>query len=168
MSDKESFWDFASKLPPLPTGLMASAVPPGEDPAHWHSPDDERIFVFGSNVRGWHGGGAAWYAHNKLGAEWEVGEGPTGRTYALPTCFEPGLPVDMGSLETAVDRFLAHARSHPDVRFFVSRVGCDLAGFYVCEVMPLFAGAPDNCDLPTGWREGAAMCLCPSHAPVGP
>jgi hypothetical protein len=137
-------------------------------PGHAHTPDDDRVFVFGSNILGLHGGGAAYYAHSKLGAEWGVGEGPTGRTYALPTCFEPGMPVDMMTLEVAVDCFLDYAHLSPAERFFVSEVGCGLAGFYACEVAPLFVDAPENCDLPPGWRTGKYACTCPRHDPVSP
>lgn len=121
-------------------------------PSHVHSPEDERIFVFGSNLLGIHGAGAAWYALDELEAEWGVGEGPTGRTYALPTCYRPGEPVTMEELDFYVQRFLCHAKENPDLRFFVSAVGCGLAGFTEEEVAPLFKNAPDNCDLPPGWR----------------
>ena len=121
-------------------------------PNHIHSKDDDRIFVFGSNLLGIHGAGAARYAHMDLGAEWGVGEGPTGRTYALPTCYGPGDPVSMEELEYYVTCFLVYAAENPTVRFFVSAVGCGLAGFLEDEVAPFFADAPDNCDLPPGWR----------------
>lgn len=141
MAIREDMWDLSDSLPaPEPYA--------GYDPRHHHTPDDDRVFVFGSNIQGWHGGGAAWYARVKLGAEEGVGEGPTGRTYALPTCFEPGLPYDMASLEEAVDTFIWYALRNHTTRFFVSEVGCGLAGFYVSEVAPLFRGAPPNCDLP--------------------
>ena len=65
---------------------------------------ENEIFVFGSNSQGSHGGGAAWYAHKNFGAEWGVGEGLTGRTYALPTMEGPT------SLKHAVDNFIACAK----------------------------------------------------------
>lgn len=120
--------------------------------AHVHTKDDDRIFVFGSNMLGIHGAGAARYALIDLGAEWGVPEGLMGRSYALPTCFEPGLPVDMDTLEEKVTSFVEFARRRPDLRFFVSEVGCGIAGFYPEEVAPFFHDAPANCDLPPGWR----------------
>ena len=41
--------------------------------------DKKEIFVFGSNLAGMHGGGAARIAHEKFGAEWGVGVGRTGQ-----------------------------------------------------------------------------------------
>lgn len=120
---------------------------------HLHEHGDPRVFVFGSNVAGLHGGGAAWYARNKLGAEWGVGEGLTGQTYALPTCYYPGEPVTFDELMVYVDNFLVVARAHPELTFFVSAVGCGIAGFTEDEVSPLFKDAPPNCDLPPGWRD---------------
>ena len=89
---------------------------------------ENEIFVFGSNIQGMHGGGAAWYAHNNFGAEWGVGEGLTGRTYALPTM----------------------EGEHPELTFLVTAVGCGIAGYTPDEVAPLFkeAAALENVYLP--------------------
>lgn len=116
-----------------------------------HVPTDTRIFVFGSNTWGIHGAGAARYAHINLGAEWGVSEGLTGRAYALPTCYAPGSALSLSEIAEAVDRFIEFAKTSSD-RFFVSEVGCGLAGFTSLQIAPLFANAPDNCDLPPGWR----------------
>ena len=93
------------------------------------------VFVFGSNIQGAHGGGAAWFAHKHLGAEWGVGEGLTGRTYALPTM------EGKDSMKAAVDRFVACARQHPELTFLVTAVGCGIAGYTPEEVAPLFKEA---------------------------
>lgn len=102
------------------------------------------IFVFGSNIHGAHGGGAAWYAHKKFGAEWGVGEGLTGRTYALPTM------EGISSLKKAVEHFTACAKAHPELIFLVTAVGCGIAGYTPEEVAPLFseATAMENVYLP--------------------
>ncbi len=123
-------------------------------PTHLHGPDDERVFVFGSNILGIHGAGAAAYAANDLGAQMGVGEGLTGRTYALPTCYRPGEPITLEELAVYVDNFLRYAEQHPETRFFVSAVGCGIAGFTEQEVSYIFRelGTPSNCDLPPGWR----------------
>lgn len=121
--------------------------------SHVHKPDDSRIFVFGSNLLGIHGGGAAWYAKNKLGAVMGVAEGLTGDTYALPTCYRPGEPVTLEELRVYVDNFLNFASDNDDLQFFVSAVGCGIAGFNEDDVAPLFKNAPVNCDLPPGWRQ---------------
>jgi len=129
---------------------------------HQHVLGDPRIFVFGSNVAGLHGGGAAWYAKNKLGAEWGVGEGLTGQTYALPTCYYPGEPVTYEELMVYVQNFIEFATAHLDLTFFVSAVGCGIAGFSESEVAPLFKDAPGNCDLPPDWRYPKCKRIIPS------
>lgn len=96
---------------------------------------ENEIFVFGSNIQGSHGGGAAWYAHKNFGSEWGVGEGLTGRTYALPTMEGPA------SLKKAVDNFIACAKKHPELTFLVTAVGCGIAGYTPNEVAPLFKEA---------------------------
>lgn len=96
---------------------------------------DGEVFVFGSNVQGMHGGGAAWYAHKNFGAEWGVGEGLTGRTYALPTM------EGQASLKRAVENFTACAKVHPELTFLVTAVGCGIAGYSPEEVAPLFKEA---------------------------
>ena len=96
---------------------------------------ENEIFVFGSNIQGAHGGGAALFAHKAFGAEWGVGEGLTGRTYALPTM------EGEASLKKAVDHFIDCARQHPELTFLVTAVGCGIAGYTPEEVAPLFKEA---------------------------
>ena len=105
---------------------------------------ENEIFVFGSNIQGAHGGGAAWFAHKQFGAEWGVGEGLTGRTYALPTM------EGEASLKAAVNHFIACAKKHPELTFLVTAVGCGIAGYTPQEVAPLFkeALALENVYLP--------------------
>lgn len=94
------------------------------------------IFVFGSNIHGFHGGGAAHIANMKFGAEWGVGEGLTGQCYALPT-MEGGVDYIAGK----VQNFLACAKVHPEMKFFVTKIACGIAGFTIEEIGPLFAEA---------------------------
>ena len=98
--------------------------------------EDRNIFVFGSNISGFHGGGAARLAYERFGAKWGVGVGPTGQCYAIPTM--------QGGVETIkpyVDDFIAYAGSHPEQIFLVTRIGCGIAGFSVAEIAPLFREA---------------------------
>ena len=97
--------------------------------------DDGEVFVFGSNIQGMHGGGAAWYANQRFGAEWGVGEGLTGRCYALPTM------EGTASMHMAVERFIVCARKHKELTFLVTAVGCGIAGYTPREVAPLFKDA---------------------------
>lgn len=121
---------------------------------HLHTPDDARVFVFGSNLAGIHGAGAAQYAHRELGAEWGRGLGMTrnGRAFALPTKDHriQTLPLEVVARHVRDFTYLATVLSH--LRFFVSEVGCGLAGFRAEQIAPLFRDAPQNCDLPPGWR----------------
>ena len=94
------------------------------------------VFVFGSNIRGMHGGGAAAIACRKFGAEWGVGEGLTGQCYALPT-MEGGVDYIAGK----VQNFIACAKSHPELKFYVTKIACGIAGFTIEEIGPLFADA---------------------------
>ncbi|MBP5516932.1 MAG: hypothetical protein J6X86_08295 [Bacteroidales bacterium] len=96
---------------------------------------NNEIFVFGSNIQGMHGGGAARFAYNNFGAEWGVGEGLTGRTYALPTM------EGYESMKQAVGRFTECARQHPELTFLVTAIGCGIAGYTPREVAPLFKEA---------------------------
>jgi hypothetical protein len=93
------------------------------------------IFVFGSNIQGMHGGGAARYANKNFGAEWGVGEGLTGRTYALPTM------EGKASMKQAVEHFTSCAKEHPELTFLVTAIGCGIAGYTPDEVAPLFKDA---------------------------
>ena len=93
------------------------------------------IFVFGSNIQGAHGGGAAWFAHKNFGAEWGIGEGLTGRTYALPTM------EGTASMKKAIAHFIDCAKQHPELTFLVTAVGCGIAGYTPKEVAPMFREA---------------------------
>lgn len=96
------------------------------------------IFVFGSNLRGLHGGGAASVAFHKFGAVMGQGEGLQGQSYAIPT-MHGGIP----DIAPYVDRFIDFAISHSDLKFFVTKIGCGIAGFAISEIAPLFKAALD-------------------------
>lgn len=99
---------------------------------------ENEIFVFGSNLDGRHGGGAARLAHRCFGAVMGQGVGLHGRSYAIPTM--------QGGVETIrpyVDEFVAFAKEHSNLRFYVTKIGCGIAGFSVWNIAPLFADAID-------------------------
>lgn len=96
------------------------------------------IFVFGSNLAGSHGGGAAWLAHERFGAVWGQGVGLQGRSYGIPT-----MHGGVETIQPYVDEFIAFAKEHKEYTFLVTRIGCGIAGFTVGEIAPLFAGAID-------------------------
>ena len=120
-------------------------------PDHITSLKDNEIFVFGSNLQGMHGGGAARVAAEKFGAVMGQGVGLQGKSYAIPTM--------QGGVETIapyVDEFVDFAKSHPEMTFLVTRIGCGIAGFADKEIAPLFVKAIDgaNIHLPESfWKE---------------
>ena len=111
------------------------------------------IFVFGSNLAGRHGAGAAKTAREQYGARPGVGWGRTGNAYAIPTKDRALHPRALYLIADDVRRFLDYARVNPDLTFRVTRVGCGLAGYDDRQIGPMFRGAPDNCILPDGWGD---------------
>ena len=112
------------------------------------APDE--VFVFGSNLGGFHGGGAARAALKLFGAVWGQGVGLQGQSYAIPTM--------QGGVETIkpyVDGFIEFAKSRPDLFFYVTRIGCGIAGFRDEEIAPLFKDALTlgNVALPKSFHE---------------
>jgi hypothetical protein len=103
------------------------------------------IFVFGSNLAGMHGGGAARLACMKFGAIMGQGVGLQGQSYAIPTM--------QGGVETIrpyVDEFIDFAKAHPEMHFLVTQIGCGIAGFKPKDIAPLFRDATgvENISLP--------------------
>ena len=106
------------------------------------------IFVFGSNLEGQHLGGAARTAYEKFGAEWGVGDGPTGRSYAIPTMF-----ANSNEIRPYVQKFIEYAKEHPMNRFLLTRVGCGIAGFSDADMGYIFRDIIDipNITYPEEW-----------------
>ena len=98
--------------------------------------EENEIFVFGSNLEGMHGGGAARIAYEKFGAIWGQGVGLQGQSYGIPT-MHGGVDV----IKPYVDEFINYAKSHPELKFLVTRIGCGIAGFSDEEMAPLFKDA---------------------------
>ena len=116
------------------------------------APAPDEIFVFGSNLSGIHGAGAAKAAVDKYGAILGVGQGLVGRSYALPTKDERIQTLRLERVELFVAAFKQHAIDNPDKKYFVTRVGCGLAGYVDEDIAPMFRGAPPNCNFPEEWR----------------
>ena len=111
---------------------------------------ENEIFVFGSNLAGMHGGGAARIARLHFGAVMRQGVGLQGQSYAIPTM--------QGGVETIrpyVDRFIAYAKRHPEKHFLVTPIGCGIAGFEAEAIAPLFEKAKEmkNISLPESFWE---------------
>lgn len=108
------------------------------------------IFVFGSNLAGHHGGGAARIALNRFGAIWGEGVGLQGNSYAIPT-----MQGGVDTIKPYVDQFMEIARKKQELTFYVTKIGCGIAGFSIDEIAPLFAEAVHlhNVRLPKEFEE---------------
>jgi hypothetical protein len=112
--------------------------------------EENEIFVFGSNLKGIHGGGAAETAYEKFGAVWGQGAGLQGSSYGIPT-----MHGGVDEIKPYVDKFIEFAKSNPKLTFLVTRVGCGIAGFHDKEIAPLFSEAVNisNIFLPESFWE---------------
>jgi len=108
------------------------------------------IFVFGSNIQGHHGGGAALDALKNFGAIMGQGVGLQGQSYGIPT-----MQGGVKDIKPYVDEFIAFAKAHPELKFLVTRIGCGIAGFKDKEIAPLFVEVAkmENVYLPAGFWE---------------
>jgi hypothetical protein len=96
------------------------------------------IFVFGSNLSGYHGKGAALAAKNLWGAVEGVGIGRTGDSYALPTKDKYLKVLPLNTIELYVRDFIQYAKTHPDLLFYVTAIGTGYAGYKITEIKELF------------------------------
>ena len=112
--------------------------------------EPNEVFVFGSNLGGFHAGGAARAALNNFGAVWGQGVGLQGQSYAIPT-----MHGGVDAIRPYIDEFIQFAQSRPDLYFYVTRIGCGIAGFSDEQMAPLFAGALplDNVALPKSFYD---------------
>lgn len=94
---------------------------------------DNEIFVFGSNMRGYHSGGGAFFAKTHFGAIEGQAEGLQGQSYAIPTVGQ-----NLKGIKKSVELFCDFANKHRELTFLVTAVGCKNAGFSPEEIAPLF------------------------------
>lgn len=112
--------------------------------------DPTKIFVFGSNLDGRHGAGAALWARNNRGAIYGQGFGEQGMSFAIPTKGK-GNPLPILSLDIIngyVKMFIEEARLNPEVKYQVTPIGCGLAGYKPEQIAPMFKNVPSNVELP--------------------
>lgn len=119
-------------------------------PEKVYSLKENEIFVFGSNLLGIHKRGAAKDALDNYGAILGQGEGLQGQSYALPTKNTPTEFMPYENLKQYIDRLHLTIKQNPNLHFLITKVGCNLAGFTVWEIAPLFKDFIflNNCSLP--------------------
>lgn len=106
------------------------------------------IFVFGSNLGGFHGAGSARSALDNHGAKYGLGVGICGNSYAIPTKDSNIESLPLATIKLYVDQFIDYAYEHPKCVFNVVAIGCGLAGFNPEQIAPMFSNASSNCNLP--------------------
>jgi hypothetical protein len=115
-------------------------------------PTNIAVFVFGSNLAGVHGAGAASEAYRRYGALYGSGVGLRGWSYAIPTKDKNIQTMSLDQIKPYVKMFLDFATDRPHLKFFITRIGCGLAGYNDSDIAPLFKGAPTNCNFPEEWE----------------
>lgn len=115
--------------------------------------DGEHIFVFGSNLLGRHGAGAAREAKLHWRARYGNGVGRTGNAYAIPTKDEYLEVLPLDRIATFVASFISYAKLYEEFTFLVTKIGCGLAGYEEKQIAPMFADCHklSNVMLPEGW-----------------
>ncbi len=112
----------------------------------------DAVFVFGSNLAGRHGKGAALWARQHRGAIYGQAIGLQGNSYAIPSKDAQLRTLPLTTIKQHVDEFLAFARSRPELTFQLTPIGCGLAGYRREDIEPMFANAPPNILWPPEWR----------------
>ena len=115
------------------------------------SPDAGQIFVFGSNEAGIHGRGAAKKAL-EYGAKYGIGYGLNGNSYAIPTKDKKIKTLPLEQISKNIKEFVRFTHTRPDLDFFITSVGCGLAGYQDYQIAPLFNGCYVNCSFPLNWK----------------
>jgi len=105
--------------------------------------DPNQIFVFGSNLAGRHGKGAAWDAHNRFSATMGRCHGLDGVCYGIPTKDEQLKTLPLERIVKYVNNMIQDAIDYPEKTFLVTPIGTGLAGYSAEQIAPLFKAAID-------------------------
>lgn len=111
---------------------------------------ENEIFVFGSNLNGFHGGGAAKLAHEKFDALWGQVEGLQGQSYAIPTLDENMYKIRLQKIRQSLLLLVYIAKKFPGNTFYLTDIGCGIAGYFIEELESILPKLPDNI-IPT-WK----------------
>lgn len=114
---------------------------------------NNQVLVFGSNLAGRHGKGAALYALKNYGAVYGQGVGRQGNSYAIPTKDENLRTLPLDAIQTYIDTFIQYAANHPELEFLLTPVGCGLAGYTKKQMKPKFSIVPENVIFTKEWNE---------------
>jgi hypothetical protein len=110
------------------------------------------VFVFGANLRGAHGLGAALIAARQHGAKYGCGVGHYGNSYAIPTKDAKLAIMPLDAINPYIEEFIQYAIAHPELTFQVTQIGCGHSKYTAADIAPLFAPAPDNCQFDSAWQ----------------
>jgi len=113
--------------------------------------NENYIFVFGSNLGGFHRKGAADVAFKYFGAEMYKGVGIMGSSYAIPTKDRFIRTLDLKEISRYVNMFKEYTFNRPDSKFWVTAIGCGLAGYKNHQIAPMFKDCNTNCSFPDVW-----------------
>jgi len=113
---------------------------------------EDTVFVFGSNMAGTHQGGAAKTALLHFGAMKGVGRGWSGQSFAIPTMNEHLQQMPLSQIQHYIDDFKVYSKNHLKIKYFITAVGCGVAGYKVEEIAPMFKGISHNVILPISFR----------------
>ena len=132
--------------------------------------EPNEVFVFGSNMNGNHAGGAAFVAQERFGAEWGCPEGLRGQSYAIPTLNRNMEKVTRSQLTGSLTLFIKFCEDHPEKVFYLTKIGCGIAGWSIYEVTEIFFDAlervaemgklPSNLILPKEFHLYPEIELC--------
>jgi len=119
----------------------------------YERPTENEIFVFGSNLKGIHGAGAAEIAYRFYGAEYYKGIGLQGKSYAIPTKDKNIKALPLSEIHKRVLDFVDFTKNNPNKKFYVTAIGTGLAGYKHSEIAPMFKGCGFNCRFSEVWRK---------------
>jgi hypothetical protein len=111
---------------------------------------EHEVFIFGSNLSGNHNSGSALQA-KMFGAKDKIGEGLQGQSYAFPTLDEKMEQVKEKSIKDSVNKLIKCANENTNRIFFLTKVGCGIAGFSEDYMKQFFNDTPANIVKPKNW-----------------
>lgn len=116
-------------------------------------PENGEVFVFGSNLAGRHGAGAAKVAVNRFGAIYGEGVGWVNQSYAIPTKDKSIQTMSLDFIRPYVTEFIEIATRNPDKEFWMTSIGCGLAGYSPKDIAPMFLSYElENVSFPDTWE----------------